>query len=128
LSRTWNPLALYGETLESQGIPVVLAGGGNLLDTREAKDAWALLRFLADPTDDIALVSVLRSPFFAISDRTLFMVSRSFESLNGNRPCWWEQIQKQEHQKPGFLNPIPNLKPTFKRSHRRTPHPFTTTG
>jgi ATP-dependent helicase/nuclease subunit A len=110
LSRTWDPLALYGETLESQGIPVVLAGGGNLLDTREAKDAWALLRFLADPTDDIALVSVLRSPFFAISDRTLFMVSRSFESLNGNRPCWWEQIQKQEHQKPGFLNPIQILK------------------
>lgn len=100
LSRTWESLELYGEILASEGIPVVLSGGGNLLDTREAKDAWALLRFLADPTDDIALVAVLRSPFFAISDRTLFMISRSGESLHGNQPSWWEKIQ---HQKPGLL-------------------------
>jgi len=94
---------MYGETLESEGIPVVLAGGGSLLDTREAKDAWALLRFLADPTDDVALVAVLRSPFFALSDRTLFMISRSCESLNGDKPDWWSKIQKSEYQKPGFL-------------------------
>ena len=101
LSRTWDPLELYGETLASEGIPVVLSGGGNLLDTREAKDAWALLRFLADPTDDIALVAVLRSPFFAISDRTLFMISRSLLTVEGKNLSWWEKIQME--QKPGFL-------------------------
>ncbi len=106
LSRTWEPLELYGETLVSVGIPVVLAGGGSLLDTREAKDAWALLRFLADPTDDIALVAVLRSPFFAVSDRTLFMVGRSFESLNGDKPSWWEKIQKPSF----FTNAVQVLK------------------
>ena len=100
LSRTWDPLEIYGETLESEGIPVVLAGGGSLLDTREAKDAWALLRFLADPTDDLALVAVLRSPFFAVSDRTLFTIARSAESLNSDKLSWWEKIQQT--QKPGF--------------------------
>lgn len=72
LSRTWSPLELYGEALASLGIPAALAGGGNLLATREAMDAWALLRFLADPADDLTLVAVLRSPFFAVSDRVLF--------------------------------------------------------
>lgn len=72
LSRTWDPLGTYGEALEAAGIPVVHAGGGSLLDTREAKDAQVLLRFLADPEDKLALAAVLRSPFFAVSDRDLY--------------------------------------------------------
>lgn len=110
LARTWDPLELYGETLASEGIPVVLSGGGNLLDTREAKDAWALLRFLADPTDDIALIAVLRSPFFAISDRTLFMIINSLETGEAKKLPWWEKIQMEAkpdflemEQKPGFF-------------------------
>ncbi len=101
LARTWDSLELYGEILASEGIPVVLSGGGNLLDTREAKDAWALLRFLADPTDDIALVAVLRSPLFAISDRTLFMIINSLETKAAKELPWWEKIQMEP--KPGFL-------------------------
>ncbi len=103
LSRTWDPLELYGEILASEGIPVVLSGGGNLLDTREAKDAWALLKFLADPTDDIALVAVLRSPFFAISDRTLFTIIKSQETVEEKNISWWEKIQQPGFlEKPGF--------------------------
>jgi ATP-dependent helicase/nuclease subunit A len=90
LSRTWEPLERYGEALAAAGIPVAPAGGGNLLATREAKDAWALLRFLADPKDDLALVAVLRSPFFAWSDRELF-------ELAGEREYWWQQLQTSEH-------------------------------
>ncbi len=77
LSRTWEPLDLCGEVIANYGIPVIHSGGGNLLDTREAKDAWAMLRFLADPTDDLALVAVLRSPFFAVSDRELLIAKES---------------------------------------------------
>ncbi len=103
LSRTWDPLELYGEILASESIPVVLSGGGNLLDTREAKDAWALLKFLADPTDDIALVAVLRSPFFAISDRTLFTIINSPENVEEKNFSWWEKIQQPGFlEKPGF--------------------------
>ncbi|MGJ3253622.1 MAG: UvrD-helicase domain-containing protein [Elainellaceae cyanobacterium] len=72
LSRTWDPLDVYGEALEGLGIPILQVGGGNLLDTREAKDAWALLRFLVDPRDDLALIAVLRSPFCAVSDRPVY--------------------------------------------------------
>ena len=78
LTRTWQPLEIYSEALSAVGIPVAPAGGGNLLATREAKDANILLRFLANPRDDIALVAVLRSPFFAISDRLLFQIRQGF--------------------------------------------------
>jgi ATP-dependent helicase/nuclease subunit A len=94
LTRTWSPLAIYGEAISALGIPIAPAAGGNLLTTREAKDCWALLRFLADTQDDLALVAVLRSPWFTISDRVLFRVARQQISTESeNQPSWWEKIQ-----------------------------------
>jgi ATP-dependent helicase/nuclease subunit A len=100
LSRTWEPLENYGEALESEGIPTALAGGGNLLATREAKDAWALLQFLADPSDDLALVAVLRSPFFAVSDRPLFTFAQQLQATtednrenSRNKIHWWQKLK-----------------------------------
>ncbi len=105
LSRTWEPLENYGEALESLKIPTALAGGGNLLATREAKDAWALLQFFADTSDDLALVAVLRSPFFAVSDRLLFIFAQqqtpiAAESKGQNalektrtKIDWWQKLK-----------------------------------
>ena len=99
LSRTWEPLEVYGEALESVGIPVALAGGGNLVATREAKDGWALLRFLADPSDDLALVAVLRSPFFAVSDKVLFtFIQRQEQNKTTgkdeeSKTNWWQKLK-----------------------------------
>ncbi len=94
LSRTWEPLEVYGKALESVGIPVANRGGGNLLSTREAKDAWALLQFFADTSDSLALIAVLRSPFFAISDKVLFsfIQNQSEES----KIDWWKQLKKSD--------------------------------
>jgi ATP-dependent helicase/nuclease subunit A len=93
LTRTWSPLEIYGEAISALGIPIAPAGGGNLLATREAKDCWALLRFLAHPEDDIALVALLRSPWFTISDRVLFEIARTFERQDEDKITWWESIQ-----------------------------------
>lgn len=89
LSRTWDPLDLCGEVIANHGIPVIHSGGGNLLDTREAKDAWAMLRFLADPSDDLALVAVLRSPFFVVSDRKLRAVADKLPPGS----TWWSRVR-----------------------------------
>ncbi|MEB3828897.1 UvrD-helicase domain-containing protein [Phormidium sp. CCY1219] len=94
LSRAWAPLELYGEALSSVGIPVALAGGDNLLDTREAKDALALLRFLADPADDLALVALLRSPFFAVSDRVLFQLAQTLPKDK----IWWQHLKTGDNR------------------------------
>ena len=92
LSRTWGPLDLYGEIIAHHDIPVVHAGGGNLLDTREAKDAWAMIRFLADPADDVALITVLRSPFFGISDKKIALLGEGRNS----KSTWWNKISKND--------------------------------
>lgn len=89
LSRTWAAIDVYIDALSAAGIPAVNSGGGNLLDTREAKDALAILSFLADPTDDISLAAILRGPFFSISDRDLYHLAGSKQKDQS----WWQLIQ-----------------------------------
>ncbi len=91
ISRTWEPLEVYLDVLSAAGIPAVHAGGGSLLNTREAWDVFALFSFLVEPLDDVPLVALLRSPFFGISDRVLFEASQSLE--RGIR--WWQLIQSR---------------------------------
>jgi ATP-dependent helicase/nuclease subunit A len=71
-------------------LPAVHAGGGSLLDTREAKDIWALLRFLAVPYDNLALAALLRSPFFALSDTILHV----FAKVLPEKTTWWDALQQ----------------------------------
>ncbi len=90
LSRRWEPLNTYLDVLSARGIPAVNAGGGSLLATIEARDVYSLLLFAADPHDDIALVSVLRAPFFAFSDRVLYEAARSLTE----GASWWDLIRE----------------------------------
>jgi len=88
LARTWNTLEPFVRALESEGIPAVSAGGGNLLETPEARDGMALLNFLADPRDDLALLTLLRSPYFAVPDAVLHRLAEGRQGVS-----WWEALQ-----------------------------------
>ena len=88
LSRTRAPLNVYIEDLLKAGVPAVNTGGGDLLDTQVAKDLSCLLRFAADPADDIALVAILRSPFFAVSDVRLFELA----GQKATDETWWQLV------------------------------------
>lgn len=90
LSRVWAPLEVYGEALTAAGIPSVHAGGGNLLEIREAMDGIALLRFIADPYDDLALVALLRGPFFAVDDPLLHELSQERDK----GASWWDLVRE----------------------------------
>ena len=118
LTRTWQPLEVYGEALAAMGIPVAEAGGGNLLATREAKDAAAMLRFLANERDDIALVAVLRSPWFAISDRLLFQL-RSGDRQEDRDLAWWDKITKSSLAE--LQHPVKVLQQLLKYSQSQMP-------
>jgi len=48
------------------------------------------LRFLADPKDDLALVTLLRSPFFALHDRLIHELAQE-ERERGT--SWWELVR-----------------------------------
>ena len=93
LTRTWSPLDVYGEVLPGLGVPAVHTGGGDLLATREAKDGFALLRFLADPGDDLALAALLRGPLFTLSDRDLYSVAQALP--RDGRPSWWAALHTE---------------------------------
>lgn len=89
LARGRAPFATYSQVLPALGVPTVDTGGGDLLQTREAKDALAALRFLADPSDDVAVAAVLRSPFFAVDDRALHAFA---SGLRDGR--WWAGLER----------------------------------
>ena len=116
LTRTWQPLETYSEALAAAGIPVAPAGGGNLLATREAKDGWALLRFLADRRDNIALIAVLRSPFFAISDRLLFTLGIQKQTQQID---WWTKIKTSQIS--GLEHPITVLQQLLDKTNEEAP-------
>lgn len=85
LTRSTKQLAPYEAALRAAGIPFVSPGRGGLLDTLEAQDILALLRFLADPADALSLVVVLRSPVFDVSDEELLAI---FSREAGTHAGW----------------------------------------
>ncbi len=97
IARSWSSLDPYADALGSLGIPHVHMGGGNLMDTREARDGYALLRFLADPDDDLALAAVLKSPLFSVSDLTLYDLRSS------SKVSLLESLQLAAEQQGGSL-------------------------
>ena len=83
LLRTRTRLKEYEESLRRAGVPFHTVGGIGLYERQEILDLVNLLRFLADPDHDVALLGVLRSPFFNLSDEDLFLLSRAPET-----GCW----------------------------------------
>jgi ATP-dependent helicase/nuclease subunit A len=119
LSRSWSPLEIYSQALTNRqingkSIPVVQTKGGNLLESREVKDGIALLRFLANTRDDLALVAVLRSPFFTISDRLLAELA-----IERSEKSWWQIIQESNLSE--LIPVVTTLKTLLKRRRSDSP-------
>jgi ATP-dependent helicase/nuclease subunit A len=72
LTRKRKPLKVYVEALEQLQIPIEVAGAGAFGESAQVRELSQLLQALADPQDAVALVGVLRGPFFGLSDRALF--------------------------------------------------------
>ena len=76
LTRTRSHLDELKAGLRHHHVPIQTSEADHLLDYLEVQDMLALLTILADPLDDKALVQVLRSPVFAISNRQLVELQR----------------------------------------------------
>jgi ATP-dependent helicase/nuclease subunit A len=66
-----SDFALLESALADANIPFVTFAGGGFLGRQEILDIENMLRWLANPLDDHALLGVLRSPFFSINDGVL---------------------------------------------------------
>ncbi len=64
-------LGTLERALTDRGIPFRIESRSLLYATQEVRDLWNVLAAIDDPTDRIALVAALRSPFFACTDAEL---------------------------------------------------------
>jgi ATP-dependent helicase/nuclease subunit A len=72
LFRSSTAFPIYESALEAAGIPFVTVAGRGFYDRPEIRDLLNILAAIADPTDDLALVGLLRSPAFALPDAEIY--------------------------------------------------------
>jgi len=76
LVRNSEVLPEFIRAFDACGIPYLVNNAKGFYETREAADLFALLRVLVNPRDEIAMATVLRSPFVAVSDEALFRLKQ----------------------------------------------------
>jgi ATP-dependent helicase/nuclease subunit A len=100
LARGRAALALLEARLPARGVPVLNAGGGDVLRTPTGLDVRALLRAVVDPTDAVAVAALLRSPFVAASDAAITRFATA--PVAGASPVgdasararpWWRRLE-----------------------------------
>jgi ATP-dependent helicase/nuclease subunit A len=71
LCRTSRGFTAYEDACERAGIPYETVAGRGFLDRPEVRDLLNALQALTDPTDDLALYGLLRSPAIGLPDPAL---------------------------------------------------------
>jgi len=71
LCRTSRGFTAYEDACERAGIPYETVAGRGFLERPEVRDLLNALQALADPTDDLALYGLLRSPALGLPDPAL---------------------------------------------------------
>lgn len=72
LMRSFSQAPLYEATLNKYGIKFKVLTGSGFFASQEIKDVLMLLKYLICPSDKIALIGLLRSPFVGMSDTELY--------------------------------------------------------
>lgn len=89
LVRSRTHLQSYERGLRAAGVPFISSRAGGLLETLEAGDLIALLRWMTMPADDLALAQVLKSPIGACGDDDLIALA-----AQGGEGSWWHRTQR----------------------------------
>jgi len=66
----------YEDGLRNANIPFQVYKGKGFFERQEISDVLNLLSFITNPNDDLALASLLKGPFFGMSDEDLMRISR----------------------------------------------------
>ena len=92
LVRQRTQIAVLERVLTEAGIPYLGSARGTLLETLEARDLRALLRWLDSPWRALDLAQVLRSPLFGISEENLQALAFAAQQQQGVL-AWWKALQ-----------------------------------
>ena len=87
LTRKRKHFAQLEKAFVRYNIPYSVIGGRGFFQNQIVADVYNFLSFLLDQNNDLALVGILRSPFFMLSDSELYTISLQkgftfFEKLN----------------------------------------------
>ena len=97
LCRASTSFQAYENALDGAGIPYVTVAGRGFYDRPEIRDLLNALRALADPSDDAALVGLLRSPACAWSDVDLYRLCQQREQSDESASLWDTLRQDGSH-------------------------------
>ena len=81
LLRRFTNVHTFEQALEAHGVPYTTPSGTGFFTRQEVLDCAHLLRWLAEPHDEVALAGLLRSPFFVLRDDTLLALTEQRGSL-----------------------------------------------
>ncbi|MBT3181113.1 MAG: ATP-dependent helicase [Deltaproteobacteria bacterium] len=85
LFQALTSISPYERAFRIANIPYLIFGGRGLLNRQEISDLFSVLCYAADPTDNMAMLGILRSPLIGLSDDDLAMLAgESGESLIEN--------------------------------------------
>jgi len=96
LLRRRTHLKKYERALEDKGVPYTVVSGVGFYDTPEVEYLVNLLRALSDPTDDISLYGVLRSPLFGFTDDELATFAEGGELWESLRDIELSNVENEE--------------------------------
>ena len=88
LCRASGSFAAYENALERAGVPFLTVAGRGFYGRPEIRDLLNALKALADPTDDLTLAGLLRSPAFALSDAALYHLCQPRDRKESNVSLW----------------------------------------
>ncbi len=74
LFRASTSFPVYEDALERANIPFVTVAGRGFYERPEVRDLLNAMLAVADPSDDLALVGLLRSPAVGLSDAALYLL------------------------------------------------------
>jgi len=77
LCRASTSFAAYENALEAAGVPYLTVAGRGFYERPEVRDVLNALQALADPSDDLALAGLLRSPACGLSDMALYRLAQA---------------------------------------------------
>lgn len=96
LCRKRSTFAPLEKALRAKGIPFLTHGSSGYFRTQEVYDVVNFLRTLLNSRDDIALMGLLRSPFFAVSDAELYQLSLQPNIKGQENNIWSRSVRRAE--------------------------------
>ncbi|MFH0736852.1 MAG: UvrD-helicase domain-containing protein [bacterium] len=76
-------------------IPFVVLGGTGFYQRQMVQDIYNFLSFIYNTKNDLALLGLLRSPFYTVSDSTITLISLEEEEFLFDKLCKYSQKDKK---------------------------------